>query len=104
VLRDGHAHFVAYVPLGSLQKGRALVAVENGKAGSCTMCHGDDLRGLGPVPRIAGRSPSYIVRQLYDFQTGVRAGGWSPLMKPVVEKLSLDEMISLAAYAASLSP
>ena len=68
------------------------------------MCHGYDLRGLGPIPGIAGRSPSYIVRQLYDFQTGVRAGGWSPLMKPVVEKLSLDEMISLAAYAASLSP
>jgi cytochrome c553 len=104
VLRDGHAHFVAYVPPGSIQKGGALVAAGIGGAGSCVMCHGDDLRGLGPIPGIAGRSPSYIVRQLYDFQTGVRAGAWSPLMKPVVEKLTLDEMISLAAYAASLSP
>jgi hypothetical protein len=31
-------------------------------------------------------------------------GGWSPLMTPVVEKLSLNDMIALAAYAASLSP
>jgi cytochrome c553 len=104
VLRDGHAQFVAYVPPGSIQKGRALVALANSKVGSCGTCHGDDLRGLGAVPGIAGRSSSYIVRQLYDFQNGVRAGGWSPLMKPIVEKLSLDEMISLAAYAASLSP
>jgi cytochrome c553 len=98
-LRDGRARFVAYVPPGSIQKGQALVA-----SGSCGMCHGDDLRGLGPIPGIAGLSPSYIVRQLYDLQTGVRAGGWSPLMTPVVEKLSLNAMISLAAYAASLPP
>ena len=32
----------------------------------CRVCHGDDLNGLCPVPGIAGRSPSYIVRQLWD--------------------------------------
>ena len=31
-------------------------------------CHGADLKGLGPVPRLAGRSPSYMARQLYDMQ------------------------------------
>jgi len=103
-LRDGRTRFVACVPPGSLLKGQALVASGDGKTGSCGMCHGSDLKGLGPIPAIAGRSPSYIVRQLYDFKTGARAGAWSPLMKPVVEKLSLDDMISIAAYAASLSP
>lgn len=96
-LRDGRARFVAYVPPGSIQKGQTL-------ATSCSMCHGTDLKGLGPIPGIAGRSPSYIVRQLYDFQDGARAGEWSGLMKPVVQKLSLDDMIAVAAYAASLSP
>ena len=57
---------------------------------------------MGPVPGIAGRSPSYLVRQLYDYQTGVRDGEWSQLMKPVVEKLNQDDFINLGAYIASL--
>jgi transposase len=65
-------------------------------------CPGPDLPGMGPIPRIAGRSPSYIVRQLYDFQHGVRAGPSSPLMTPNVIKLTTDDMVALAAYAASL--
>jgi cytochrome c553 len=103
-LRDGRARFVAYVPPGSVQRGQALVASGGGKTVACGICHGPDLTGLGPIPGIAGRSPSYLVRQLYDFKTGARAGAWSALMIPVVEQLSVDDMISLAAYAASLSP
>jgi cytochrome c553 len=56
------------------------------------------------VPGIAGRSPSYLVRQIYDFQQHARAGSAGALMGPVVEKLSHDDMISLAAYVASLKP
>ena len=63
-----------------------------------------DLRGLGPVPGIAGRSPSYMIRQLYDFKSGARAGKDSALMKPSVEKLTVEDMIALAAYAATLAP
>jgi cytochrome c553 len=103
-LRDGRARFVAYVPPGSVERGQALVAFGRGKTVACGICHGLDLTGLGPIPGIAGRSPSYIVRQLYDFKTGARAGAWSALMAPVVEELSVDDMISVAAYAASLSP
>jgi cytochrome c553 len=103
-LRDGRARFVAYVPPGSVQRGQALVGAGSGKTVACAICHGPDLKGLGPIPGIAGRSPSYLVRQLYDFKTGARAGAWSGLMQPIVEQLSLDDMIALAAYAASLSP
>jgi cytochrome c553 len=41
---------------------------------------------------------------LFDFKHGARAGTGSALMTPTVEKLTLDDMISLAAYAASLKP
>ena len=75
-----------------------------GRTVQCTICHGPDLRGLGPIPGIAGRSPSYLVRQLYDFQHGTRAGLGSALMKPTVEKLTTEDMIALASYAASLPP
>jgi cytochrome c553 len=102
--RDGRSRWVAYVPLGSVRQGQQLVTTGDGKTVPCGICHGSDLKGLGPIPGIAGRSPSYLIRQLYDFRAGVRAGASSALMKPVIEKLSMDDMISLAAYAATLNP
>jgi len=58
----------------------------------------------GPVPRLAGRSPSYLFRQLYDFRTGSRHGKWSPLTQDPVANLTTDEMLNIAAYLASLEP
>jgi cytochrome c553 len=104
-LRDSRSQFTAYVPVGSIAKGEALAKTGgSGLTLACVTCHGPDLKGVGPIPRIAGLSPSYIVRQLYDFKQGVRAGNTAALMKPVVAKLSVDDMISLAAYAASREP
>jgi cytochrome c553 len=102
--RDGRSRWVAYVPPGSVQRGEKLVTSGGGRTVPCGFCHGPDLKGLGTIPGIAGRSPSYFIRQLYDFSAGVRGGAGSVLMKPVVAKLALDDMISLAAYAASLNP
>jgi len=104
MLRDSRSGFIAYVPPGSLKKGEALVRTGDGKVTACTACHGADLRGLGPVPALAGRSPSYLARQLYDIQHGNRAGAWSPLMVPVVTKLDSDDLLNAAAYLASLQP
>jgi cytochrome c553 len=56
------------------------------------------------VPSIAGRSPSYVVRQLYDMQSGARAGKMAQFMKPVVANLSVEDMVSIAAYTSSLRP
>ena len=103
-LRDSLSGFVAYVPVGSVGKGEALVREGNDHTTPCAVCHGAHLKGLGPVPALAGRSPSYLVRQLVDLQRGIRHGPWAPLMKSVVERLTLDEMVALAAYAASLPP
>jgi cytochrome c553 len=105
VSRDSRSRFIAYVPTGSIQKGQALASTGGGgRTVQCAICHGPDLKGLGPIPGIAGRSPSYIVRQLFDFKHGARAGIGSALMKPTVEKLTLEDMVALAAYAASLQP
>ena len=101
VLRDARSGFIAYVPPGSVKKGETLVTTGGGKTTQCSVCHGPDLRGLGPVPGIAGRSPSYMARQLYDMQQDVRKGVWSDLMKPVVAKLNNADMLAIAAYTAS---
>ena len=42
----------------------------------CAVCHGANLEGIGPVPALAGRSPSYATRQLFDMKTGARRGPW----------------------------
>jgi cytochrome c553 len=104
-LRDDASGFIAYVPMGSIKKGQALVSTGGaGKTIPCTACHGPDLKGLANVPSIAGRSPSYIVRQLYDMQSSARAGATTQLMKPVVTNLTVEDMVSIAAYTASLHP
>jgi cytochrome c553 len=103
--RDPRSQFVAYVPSGSIARGEALAKNEgSGKTTPCVTCHGLDLKGVDAVPGIAGRSPSYLVRQMYDFQQHSRDGSAAALMAPVVEKLSHDDMISLAAYVSSLKP
>jgi cytochrome c553 len=100
-LRDPHSGFIAYVPPGSIDRGSTLATSGGGKTFPCRVCHGSDLMGLGPVPGIAGRSPSYLMRQLWDFKQGTRRGEWSPLMQQVVKDLSQDDMLNLAAYLAA---
>jgi cytochrome c553 len=103
-LRDDRSGFIAYVPVGSIKRGEALVSGNSSKALRCATCHGRDLRGKGKAPRLAGRSPSYLVRQLYDIQHGSRAGAGVRAMKPAITGLTVDDMAAIAAYAASLKP
>lgn len=100
-LRDPRSGFMAYVPQGSIKRGEALVTTGGGHTVACGACHGADLKGLGPVPGIAGRSPSYQVRQLYDMKAGTRKGLWTDLMKAVVANLTDDDFVAIAAYLAS---
>jgi len=102
--RDPHSGFIAYVPPGSLKKGEALVNGSSGKTVACAICHGEGLKGLGDVPRLAGIHPIYLVRQLFDFQVGANSSTAAAQMKKVVEKLTEDDMIAISAYAASLNP
>ena len=102
--RDSRTPYVAFVPEGSIKRGEALV--KTGAAGKtllCMTCHGPGLNGLVDFPRLAGRSPSYLMRQLYDFKAGTRVDT-TGLMKVVVAKLTQDDMVSIAAYLSSLRP
>ncbi len=112
-LRNPRSGFIAYVPKGSVRRGEFLVTtggatIEGGKAVpgktlACAACHGPDLMGLLDVPGIAGRSPSYLVRQLYDLQQGTRRGASAAPMLPVVARLTGDDLVDIAAYVTSRS-
>ncbi len=103
--RDPHSGFIAYVPPGSIRKGESLV--KNGGSGKtiqCAICHGEGLKGLGDIPRLAGVHPIYIMRQLYDFKVGANTSTAAAQMKQVVDKLTEDDMLAIAAYTGSLAP
>lgn len=102
-LRDSASGFVAYVPLGSIERGKALVASGAGAA-PCASCHGAGLKGMGSTPALAGRSPSYLVRQLYDIAYGARRGPAVATMQAEVAHVSPSDRIAIAAYMASLKP
>jgi cytochrome c553 len=104
-LRNPTSGFVAYVPNGSLKRGEALVKTGgNGKTMACTTCHGADLKGVGNIPSIAGRSPSQMARQLIDFQRGNRNGAGAAMMKMPVAKLTGADIVAITGYLASLEP
>ncbi len=112
-LRNPRSGFVAYVPPGSIKRGEDLVTtggmtivgdkIVQGKTTACATCHGTNLTGVvgADVPPIAGRSPSYIVRQLWDIQQGTRNGSQAQLMKLVVANLTDDDLVAIASYIAS---
>jgi len=102
-LRDPGTAYVAYVPPGSLARGRALAKRGDSQARPCVSCHGPSLAGTSTAPPIAGRSPTYIFRQLYAFKTEARNGTLAEPMKSVVGQLSTADMIALSAYVGSQS-
>lgn len=74
-----------------------------GRLLACITCHGPDLRGLNDAPPIAGRSPSHLVRQLYDVKQGTRRSPLSLTMLPVVAQLTNEDYVNIAAYVSSRS-
>lgn len=103
-IRNPKTGFTAYVPVGSISRGKALATTGNGKVTACTVCHLENLQGVGSVPNLAGRSPTYLARQLYDMKLGARKGPLAVLMAPVVANLTDSDIIDLAAYMASVEP
>lgn len=91
-----YAFFVIFWTLVSFAAVKASFAYEpgdpvagEGKAGLCGGCHGMD--GNSPdatFPRLAGQYAGYIVKQIKDFQRGIRANN--------------DTMAGMAAMVASV--
>lgn len=112
--RNPRSGFVAYVPIGSIKKGKDLVTTGGarivgkefirGKTTPCITCHGPDMMGVAEIPPIAGRSPIYIARQMWDIQQGTRNGEASQLMKIIVANLTPNDIVAIASYVSSQPP
>jgi cytochrome c553 len=108
--RDDRLEYLAYVPPGAINRGKSLAlggksAADNSqRTVACTQCHLGNLKGTDKIPPIAGRSPTYLLRQMLAFRNGARVNEHSVQMNAVVEKLTMAEMIDLVAYVSSLYP
>ena len=72
------------------------------KAVQCIACHG--MEGMAPnptFPHLAGQNAAYLATQLERFRTGER---YDPLMTPVAQTLSDQDIEDLAAYYSELRP
>lgn len=106
---DERIGFTAYVPPGSIARGAVISAQGNGAVAACESCHGPQLsgqlmRGMGIAPPLAGRSPTYIVKELILFRLGYRTDPAALPMRTEAAQLTVPEMVDVAAYAASRKP
>jgi cytochrome c553 len=75
------------------------IAAGRSKAQQCAACHGADGNAPTPeVPSLAGQTWRYIYVQLRDFKEGRRS---NPLMTPMAQTLSREDMIDIANYFAA---
>lgn len=72
------------------------------KAQTCVACHGPNGNSTsGMYPTLAGQTARYIYLQLQDFAAGRRK---NPIMQPMAQSLSKEEMQDLAMYFAAQRP
>jgi len=100
-LDDHRVGYIDYVPVGAVARGKTLVETS---AQPCTACHGADLNGLGNVPALAGRSPPYLARMLWDIKSGARQGPGVAPMQSVTRDLTPEQIVYITAYLASRTP
>jgi cytochrome c553 len=102
--RSPRSRFIAYVPEGSIEKGRKIATQGVAGVAPCVTCHGTAFDGTGLGPALAGAFPSYIVRQLYDFRHGKRAGlaDQTGYMSTSSRLLSPEDIVNVASYLGSL--
>ncbi len=92
---------VVSVTAPSLLLAQGDAAAGQAKSALCASCHGSDGNSALTInPKLAGQNAAYIVKQLMDFKSGVRA---DPTMAAMVLSLSEQDMQDIAAWYSSQS-
>jgi cytochrome c553 len=82
--------------------GDPVAGKEKADAGRCLECHGSDgLSGDTRIPNHAGQYAGYLVKQLTDFQSGVRQHA---VMSVMAEDLDAADIADIAAHFAAQKP
>jgi cytochrome c553 len=71
-------------------------------AQTCVACHGSEGNStVGIFPILAGQTARYLYLELKDYKEGRRK---DPVMSPIAESLSKEDMMSLAEYFSAQKP
>ncbi len=66
---------------------------------NCAACHGlDGNSAISNYPRLAGMNLAYLAKYTTRIQKGERTSGLTNVMKPMVQNLSEQDIIDVAAY------
>jgi cytochrome c553 len=85
-----------------LSANAADTAAVKEKAEICAGCHGDGgISQTENIPSLAGQPDQFTQWQLVFFRSGARK---NELMQPIAEQISNEDIRSLGAYFASLTP
>lgn len=68
----------------------------------CASCHGEDAKGNGEFPRLAGQLPDYIFRKLTGWDKE-RHSESSAIMQPIAHELNEAQIKAVAAYVSQLN-
>ena len=103
--RDPRLGFIAFVPKGSIAKGKALATTAAAAKRSMRDLPRTDPAGLGRCA--ADRRPAGDLHgppAVHDPERRPLRPLGGMLMQQVVQNLTVDDMLALAAYTASLEP
>ena len=102
-MKSNHKILTIILALG-ISAGNLAIAAGDSSAGkdksaACASCHGVDGNSSAPTfPKIAGQNERYLLKQLKDYQDGVRQNG---IMSGMVAGKSEQDLEDLAAYFSS---
>lgn len=85
------------------ETGRRLYSLGNAANGvaACSTCHGEQARGGGLMPRMAGQHAEYIAEQLYRFIDADRVAGQTQ-RHPAGLALTHDEIRAVSLFLSAL--
>ncbi len=102
LLRTALAAQPAAQPAAAGQPVKGDAAAGAGKAATCTACHGVNGNSVNPEwPSLAGQHATYVVEQLQLFKAKKRL---NPIMQPLAEPLSEQDMADLGAFFGQQTP
>ena len=64
----------------------------------CRNCHGPTGKGMASFPKVVGHDAAFLTERLAAYKAGETIGPNSPLMWPIAEDLSDEEIEVLVTY------
>jgi cytochrome c553 len=92
-------------PGGLAEKGRQIYeeGIPDENVPACSVCHGPEAKGKGPIPRLAGQLYPYLIKALANWNSERAQAANSRVMQPIAHSLSRSEMEAVAAYLSNLN-